>query len=54
MKLHLRVRDSLVDSRGSRMWAITQWIINQQVWAEPCFYSLVAIACIKYIVFDWK
>lgn len=32
---------------------ITQWLITQQVWAEPCSYALICIAAIKYITLDW-
>jgi len=32
---------------------LTQWAIQQQVWAIPYMAILICIACIKYICLDW-
>ena len=29
------------------------WMTAQNVWAQPIVNFLVAVACLKYIIFDW-
>ena len=30
------------------------WMSTQNYWAQPIVNFLIAVACIKYIIFDWK
>ena len=33
---------------------ILAWITAQNYWADPILNVVVAIACIKYILFGWR
>ena len=34
--------------------AVLDWMTAQNIWAEPIVNFLIAVACIKYIIFGWK
>ncbi len=44
----------MIEQIVSVLTEVATWMAAQNVWAEPIVNFLIAIACIKYILFGWR